>query len=107
MIKIYEVVVKDLSVLIDSDRGYYHHFNIGDILQFKIKLRDDFKKEDKEYPILILNLGEHELYNPSIIINWSKSNWKKIDIYEAVSKVLIVDITTKMNREFKLKKLGI
>jgi len=98
MIKIYEVVVKDLSVLIDSDRGYYHHFNIGDILHFKI---------NREYPILILNLGEHELYNPSIIINWSKSNWKKIDIYEAVNKVLIVDITTKMNREFKLKQLGI
>jgi hypothetical protein len=90
-----EILVDNLSICLDSDIYYYHHFKLGDII--------------------VAHYGRNELH---FLINGSKTdrhiftlNWdnisENITLADAIRKGIILDRTKSIERENKLNQLGI
>lgn len=100
-----EVIKEDLSLLIDSDVGYYHTFKIGDIIEqniYDVKLngktillRGDYTKEIVQYTI------RHVKFYGGVPVSARVSIWKLIELG------YVIDITKLMLRNKKLEELGI
>lgn len=93
-IKYYEIVETDISILVDSDIGFYHTFNPGDVITVEIS-NEIFKKK--------LRFGWVELVNPIL--------YRKIGIeayaFDIGLREFMIDITKKVDRNKKLEMLGI
>ena len=98
MVNYYFEVMKDnVSICLDSDIGYHHHFKIGDVLL--IIMDDDLGIKLKHDWI--------EVINPSFTLDWDKTCSARLSTASCINKGVMVDITKNVDRDFKLKKLGI
>jgi len=92
-----EVMKDNVSICLDSDIDYYHHFKIGDILLIKM---------DNNLGIT-LEHGWIEVVNPSFTLDWDKTCSVRLSTASCIHKGVMVDITKNVDRDFKLKQLGI
>ena len=100
-----EVIKENISLLIDSDVGYYHTFEIGDIIEqniYDVKLnertillRGDYTKEIVQYTI------RHAKFYGGVPVSARVSIWKLIELG------YVLDITKQMLRNKKIEELGI
>lgn len=118
----YLEVTKDnsLSVLLDSDIGYYHYFNKGDIITVE---ESKMYHEQSVYSAsnggiisnIKLKMGWLELINPELTVTESYSkHWQNRYSLRTIceecrsgSLNYIKDITTLVDRDKKLDMLGI
>ncbi len=91
-----QVLDKDLSICLDSDVHYYHQFAVGDILT--IQMCSDRGPKIK--------FGKVE-YDAIFTWKWNTLSSKRLTIASAISSHVLVDITSSVIRESKLKSLGI
>jgi len=91
-----EVLVDNLSICLDSDINYYHHFKIGEIIRAEFGMNE-----------LQLFINGCKIHETLITIDWDKTKSKKINLSIAINSNLIADITINILRDKKLNKLGI
>jgi hypothetical protein len=100
-----EVIKENISLLIDSDVGYYHTFEIGDIIEqniYDVKLngetillRGDYTKEIVQYTI------RHSKFYGGVPVS------ARVNIYKLIELGYVLDITKLMLRNKKIEELGI
>jgi aryl-phospho-beta-D-glucosidase BglC (GH1 family) len=96
--KYYLQIVKDnVSILVDSDIGYYHQFKIDDIIE--VVMSDDLG--------VSLNIHGWIIQNPRFTIDWDKKDYQQFTIVSAVVNGYMIDITKGVERNKKLDELGI
>ena len=94
----YLQIVKDnVSVLVDSDVGYYHQFKIDDVIE--VVMNDDLG--------ISLNIHGWIIQNPRFTIDWDKKDYQQLSIASAVMNGYMMDITKGVERNKKLEQLGI
>jgi hypothetical protein len=91
-----EVLVDNLSICLDSDINYYHHFKVGEIIRAEFGMND-----------LQLIVDGCKIHETLITIDWDKTKSKKVNLATAIKGGLLSDITINILREKKLNKLGI
>ena len=98
MSKYYLQVVKDsVSILVDSDLGYHHHFKIDDVIE--VVMDDNLG--------ISLNINGWVIKSKTFIIDWDKNDYQQLSIASAVMKGYMIDITKGVERNKKLDELGI
>ena len=96
--KYYLQIVKDsVSILVDSDLGYHHHFKIDDVIE--VVMDDNLG--------ISLNINGWIIQNPRFTIDWDKFDRQELSIASSVMKGYMIDITKGVERDNKLKELGI
>ena len=96
--KYYLQIVKDnVSILVDSDVGYYHQFKIDDVIE--VVMDDNLG--------ISLNINGWIIQNPRFTIDWDKFDRQELSIASAVMKGYMIDITKGVERNKKLDELGI
>ena len=90
-----EVMKNNVSICLDSD--IHHHFNVGDVLL--IVMDNDLGITLKHDCI--------EVVNPTFKLDWGKTCSARLSTASCISKGVMVDITKNVDRDFKLKQLGI
>jgi aryl-phospho-beta-D-glucosidase BglC (GH1 family) len=96
--KYYLQIVKDnVSILVDSDIGYYHQFKIDDIIE--VVMSDDLG--------VSLNIHGWIIQNPRFTIDWDKKDYQQFTIVSTVVNGYMIDITKGVERNKKLDELGI
>ena len=96
--KYYLQIVKDnVSILADSDIGYYHQFKIDDVIEIVM---------DQNLGVS-LNINGWIIQNPKFTIDWDKKNYQQLSIASSVMNGYMVDITKSVERNKKLDELGI
>ena len=94
----YLQIVKDnVSILADSDVGYYHQFKIDDVIE--VVMNDDLG--------ISLNINGWIIQNPRFTIDWDKKDYQQLSIASAVMNGYMMDITKGVERNKKLEQLGI
>ena len=111
MTKYYLEVVKDnVSICLDSDIQHHHNFNIGDIILVEYDIKG--KTAMQMVPTLIfdeicmsysITCG---IYLP-FKIDWDNICSTRLSIDGCITKGYMVDVTKNVNRDEKLKTLGI
>jgi len=91
-----EVMKGGVSICLDTDVHYYHHFDIGDIITIHMY-------SDKGPKVVF---GKVE-YDAEFTIDWDKMTSVRLTIAGCFTKGYLVDITKLINRQEKLNKLGI
>jgi hypothetical protein len=103
-IKYYEIVELHISVLVDSDIGFYHTFDIGDIIcveeNRKVKTSTGVEFTNKK-----LKIGWLELINPRLYQKIGIDN--RTYAFDVGVREFMIDVTKKIDRNKKLEKLGI
>ena len=100
MSKYYLQVVKDnVSVLVDSDLGYHHHFKIDDVIEVVM--------DDNLGISLNINGWIIQRFGARFTIDWDKFDRQELSIASAVMKGYMIDITKGVERNKKLDELGI
>lgn len=104
-----EVIKENISLLIDSDVGYYHTFEIGDIIEqniYDVKLngetillRGDYTKE------IVLHPFEYTIRHAKFYGGVPVS--ARVNIYKLMDLGYVIDITKLMLRNKKIEELGI
>ena len=98
MSKYYLQVVKDsVSILVDSDLGYHHHFKIDDVIE--VVMDDNLG--------ISLNINGWVVKSKTFIIDWDKKDYQQLSIASSIMKGYMVDITKGVERDNKLEQLGI
>jgi hypothetical protein len=89
-----------LSIELDSDIHYYEHFKEGDILTIQLNANNE--------PMLVgLNGKNFKRYPFYFKLDWDSTKSKIVSITEAIRLGLVSDITKSIERNEKLKKIGI
>jgi hypothetical protein len=99
-----QVIKKGVSVLLDSDINYFHHFDIDDIISIEYTINSGI------YPplsIVKLNSNSMIVKNPEFVINWDSIKSRKLSISELILENYLSDISQMVVREKKLNLLGI
>ena len=98
MSKYYLQIVKDnVSILADSDIGYYHHFKIDDVIEVVMDVGIS----------LNINGWIIQKFVARFTIDWDKKDYQQLSIASAVMKGYMIDITKSVERNNKLDELGI
>jgi hypothetical protein len=98
MTKYYLSVLKDnVSICLDSDIRHYHQFKIGDIINIHMY-------SDKGPKVVF---GGYAEYDAEFTLDWTKTSSARLSIAGCITKGYLVDITKQVDRDFKLKQLGI
>jgi hypothetical protein len=98
MTKYYLSVLKDnVSICIDSDIRYYHQFEIGDIIYINMY-------PDKGPKVVF---GGYDEYDAEFTLDWMSRTSARLSIAACITKGIMADITKQVDRDFKLKQLGI
>ena len=98
MTKYYLSVLKDnVSICLDSDIRHYHQFKIGDIINIHMY-------SDKGPKVVF---GGYDEYDAEFTLDWTKTSSARLSIAGCITKGYLVDITKQVDRDFKLKQLGI
>ena len=96
--KYYLQIVKDnVSILADSDVGYYHQFKIDDVIE--VVMDDNLG--------ISLNINGWIIEKPEFTIDWDKKDYQQLSIASAVMNGYMMDITKGVERNKKLEQLGI
>lgn len=98
----FQVISPDLSIAIDDYVGYYHHFEVGDIL--KVIFNDSGK-----YHISTVNDKVFDfcgISNQTFIHEWNKTvSSRGHDVRGIVHKKYLLDITTSIERNNKINDI--
>ena len=121
--KYYLQIVKDnVSILVDSDVGYYHQFKIDDVIEVVMndELQLGFQTQHLGISLnirdlIVTDIVGKEIYNangwiiqnPRFTIDWDKFDRQELSIASSVMKGYMIDITKGVERDNKLKELGI
>lgn len=96
MTKYYLEVASDkLSICLDTDINYYHHFKLGDLLLIEFGLHTVLKFENMT------------IKNPEFTENWDSTKSSILSISSCVSSGRLVDVSLQVERQDKLKQLGL
>jgi hypothetical protein len=109
--KYYLQIVKDnVSILADSDIGYYHQFKIDDVIE--VVMSDDLgvslnvRTLNTKLCLQYLDDG-WIIQNPKFTIDWDKKDYQHLSIASSVMNGYMIDITKGVERNKKLEQLGI
>ena len=91
-----QVLVDNLSIELDSDLHYFHHYHIGDMI--KIHMYSD---KGPRVPF-----GSVE-YDAIFTYHWDSIKSKRLTIASLISMKYVSDITKGVIRNNKLSELGI
>jgi hypothetical protein len=94
-----QVLKKGVSVLLDSDINYFHHFDVDDIISIEYTI--------DSLSIIKLNSNSMVIKSPYFVINWDSSESLNLSISGLILENYISDITEMVLREEKLNLLGI
>jgi len=98
MTKYYLEVVKwGISICLNTDVRYYHEFEIGEIINIHMY-------SDKGPKVVF---GGRVEYDAEFVLDWDKTASARLSVVTAISKGYLVDVTKGIERQEKLKTLGI
>jgi len=104
--KYYLQIVKDnVSILVDSDVGYYHQFKIDDVIE--VVMSDESLARQLAGQGVSLNVHGWIIQNPRFTIDWDKKDYQQFTIASAVMNGYMMDVTKGVERNKKLEQLGI
>lgn len=92
-----EVLVDNLSICLDTDINYHHLFKIGDVIPIHMY-------SDKGPKVVF---GEWSEYDAEFTLDWDKRMSARLTVASCITKGILADVTKNVNRDEKLKKLGI
>jgi hypothetical protein len=121
--KYYLQIVKDnVSILVDSDVGYYHQFKIDDVIEVVMndELQLGFQTQHLGISLnirdlIVTDIVGKEIYNangwiiqnPRFTIDWDKKDYQQLSIASALMNGYMMDVTKGVERNKKLDELGI
>ena len=98
--KYYLQIVKDnVSILVDSDVGYHHHFKIDDVIE--VVMDDNLGVSLNIHGCVIRKFGAR------FTIDWDKKDYQQLSIASSIMKGYMIDITKGVERNRKLDELGV
>ena len=92
-----EVLKDDVSICLDTDIIHYHQFEIGDIINIHMY-------SDKGAKVVF---GGYAEYDAEFTLDWTKTCIARLSIAGCITKGILADITSQVDRNFKLEQLGI
>jgi len=102
MIYYLEVIKEGLSIYLDSDINFYHHYQIGDV----IKIDYNVKKPDTSKSHFNIYINDvYKFKFDGFTVDWGKVNQKKLPINSCINSKYIVDITKQIIRNEKLNEI--
>lgn len=98
MTKYYLEVIKwGISICLDTDVQYYHEFKIGDVIPIHMY-------SDKGPKVVF---GGYTEYDAEFTLDWDKRANATLTVASCIIKGYLVDVTKGVQRQEKLKSLGI
>ena len=92
-----EVVKGSVSICLDTDVRYHHHFEIGDII--------DINMYSDRGPKVVF--GGYSEYDAEFTLDWDKTSSARLTVADCIIKGYLVDVTKNVHRDEKLNSLGI
>ena len=92
-----EVLKEGVSICLDTDVQYHHRFEVGDVIPIHMY-------SDKGPKVVF---GGRVEYDAEFTIDWDKGYSARLSVATGISKGYLVDITKGVERQEKLKSLGI
>ena len=92
-----EVMREGVSICLDSDVQYHHHFKVGDIIPIHMY-------SDKGPKVVF---GGYSEYEAEFTLDWDKTSSARLTVAGCITKGYLVDVTKGVNRQEKLNQLGI
>ena len=92
-----EVMREGVSICLDTDVQYHHRFNVGDVISIHMY-------SDKGPKVVF---GGRVEYDAEFTIDWGKGYSDTLSVITGISKGYLVDVTKNVERDEKLKTLGI
>lgn len=101
-----EVMREGVSICLDTDVHYHHHFKVGDIIPIHMY-------SDKGPKVVF---GGYTEYDGEFTIDWDKTSSARLSVAGClaattssgfITKGYLVDVTKGVNRQEKLNQLGI
>ena len=100
-----EVVKNNVSICLDTDVQYHHEFNIGDIILVEYDING------KTTLIFdVMSMSYSITFGAEFKIDWDKTcsmRFMKLSIAGCITRGYMVDVTKNVQRDEKLKTLGI
>ena len=92
-----EVLKEGVSICLDTDVQYHHRFEVGDVIPIHMY-------SDKGPKVVF---GGRVEYDAQFTIDWDKTTSVRLTVASCITKGYLVDITKGVERQEKLKSLGI
>ncbi len=92
-----EVMREGVSICLDTDVQYHHHFKVGDIIPIHMY-------SDKGPKVVF---GVYTEYDAQFTLDWDKKTSARLSIANLITKGYLVDVTKNLERDIKLNQLGI
>lgn len=92
-----QVVKPGVCICLDTDVGYYHNFEVGDVLLITMDIHSGPTLKHKGFSIS----------DPHFILDWDKVQSVRLSISGCLLKGVMIDMTVSINRELKLNQIGI
>ncbi len=92
-----EVMKSGVSICLDTDVHYHHHFKVGDIIPIHMY--------SNKGPKVVF--GGYTEYDAEFTIDWDKTSSARLSVAGCITKGYLVDVTKGVNRQEKLNQLGI
>ena len=92
-----EVMREGVSICLDTDVQYHHRFNVGDVIPIHMY-------SDKGPKVVF---GGRIEYDAEFTLDWDKAFSVRLTVATCISKGYLVDVTKGVERQEKLKTLGI
>ena len=92
-----EVMREGVSICLDTDVQYHHQFKIGDVI-------DIHMYSDKGPKVVF---GGYTEYDAEFTLDWDKAFSVRLTVASCITKGYMVDVTKGVERQEKLKSLGI
>jgi hypothetical protein len=92
-----EVMRESVSICLDTDVQYHHHFKVGDIIPIHMY-------SDKGPKVVF---GRSSEYDAEFTLDWNKTFSARLSVAGCITKGYLVDVTKGVNRQEKLNQLGI
>ena len=97
-----EVVKNNVSICLDTDVQYHHEFNIGDIILVEYDING------KTTLIFdVMSMSYSITFGAEFKIDWDKTCSTRLSIAGCITRGYMVDVTKNVQRDEKLKTLGI
>ena len=92
-----EVIREGISICLDSDIRYHHHFEVGDIIHINMY-------SDKGPKVVF---GGYSEYDAEFTLDWDKTSSARLTVVGCITKGYLADVTKNVHRDEKLNQLGI
>jgi hypothetical protein len=92
-----EVLREGVSICLDTDVQYHHRFEVGDVIPIHMY-------SDKGPKVVF---GGRVEYDAEFTLDWDKTSSARLTVASCITRGYLVDITKGVERQEKLKSLGI